>query len=115
MKVVLLEENRIRRNELKEAIASKGHDVTLCSDCNSFIAALEDADIDMFVIDVRSWFAGESIYSYYTIAPKLNGIPALFFNSPEGFSTVEGRDAQPNDIILEKENNVSVIADRLTR
>lgn len=115
MKVVLLEENRYRRENLKEAIAGKGNEVILCHDSGSFIEATDLNDIDMYVIDVRSWFYGEAIYKYYNIAPKLNGIPVLFFNSPEGFSTVEGRDAQPNDIILEKENNVSVIADRLTR
>ena len=113
MKVVLLEENRLRRDDLHDAIAQKGNTVLLCPDSSSFMEAVYAGDAECYVIDVRSWFRGESIFSYYSVEKRMKSVPALFYNSPEGFSTVEGREPHPQDIVLEKEKNPQVIADRI--
>ncbi len=113
MKVVLLEENRLRRVELQKALEKTGNKVTLASDSDSFIQAASAQDAELYVIDVRSWYRGESIYSYFDIASKMNGVAALFYNSPEGFVALEGRDALPTDVVLEKENAIPLIAQRV--
>ena len=109
MKIVVLYEHKKYRVELEEALTKAGHDVTTCSNSNDFIATTEKLSADRLIIDVKSWFRGTAIYNYFDIAQNLSAAPALFFDAPEGFSSIEGRPSQATDIVLEKERSIDAI------
>jgi DNA-binding NtrC family response regulator len=101
MKILLLEESRGFRDQLKKALEKKGHEVSLCSDSGTFIDTLEENDYDKMVIDVRSWFRGEVMYKYFNILEKMKAVPMLFHHTPEGFKSLDGRDPVSEDEVLE--------------
>lgn len=109
MKLVVLYEHKRYRAELEEALTSAGHTVTLCKNSSDFLEVAENLKADRLIIDVKSWYRGAAIYNYFTIGEQLNALPALFFDAPEGFSSIEDRAAQAGDIVLEKERSVDAI------
>ena len=109
MKIVVLYEHKRYRIELEEALTKAGHTVTTCSNSNDFIEIAENLTADRLIIDVKSWFRGTAIYNYFDIAKNLAPVPALFFDAPEGFSSIEGRPAQAADIVLEKDRSIDAI------
>lgn len=114
MKVVVLYENKRNRIELVDALTAAGNTVVACTSSSDFLEAAESTDIDRLIIDVKSWFRGTAIYQYFDITAKLEATPAIFFDAPEGFSSIEGRATLPSDIILEKERSIDVILNALS-
>ncbi len=110
MNVVVLYETKRNRDDLKASIERKGHEVTLAATSGDFFEAVYEQIADTFVIDVRAWYRGSSIYEYFEIPTKLSDTPVVFLNIPEGFTTIEGRDPFPGDILLEKDASFDEIA-----
>ncbi len=101
MKVAVLYEHKAHRENLKESLEKAGHAVTLAFNSNDFIEAVYTNEADVYVIDVQSWYRGVSIYNYYDIPNKIKDVQCLFFNTPEGFTAVEKREALDSDIVVE--------------
>ncbi|ERP31656.1 response regulator [Chitinivibrio alkaliphilus] len=113
MKILLLEESRGFRDTLHDALQKAGHEPALCHDSGAFIEAALSVGYDCAVIDVRSWFRGEALYSYMNILEKMDPIPMLFHHTPEGFKTLDGREPVAEDIVLEGSCSVDDIVQAL--
>ncbi|MGM0442564.1 MAG: hypothetical protein ACQEQV_00065 [Fibrobacterota bacterium] len=109
MKLLLLEEERHFRDNLKKALEKAGHEVILCRDSGTFMDALKDS-FDRIVIDVRSWFRGEAMYSYFGTVTELRNVAILFHNTPEGFKSLDGREPAAEDVVIEGSSSVEQIA-----
>jgi DNA-binding NtrC family response regulator len=109
MNIVLLNEDKRVREEMTKQLTAGGHKTTLASSSDGFIAAVTEGNIDAFVIDLKSWYRGSAIYTYFDIPQKMDGIKAIFYNTPEGFSSIEGREATPSDVIIEQDTTAEQI------
>lgn len=110
MNVVVLYETKNKRDDLKVAIEKKGHEVTLATNTSDFFEAIYEGVADTYVIDVRAWYRGSAIYNYFEVPAKLSDTPVVFLNTPEGFTSVDGREPIPGDITLEKDASFEEIA-----
>ncbi len=110
MNVVVLYETKKNRDELKNAIEKRDHEVTLCSSTGDFFEAIYENKADMFVIDMPAWYRGSAIYNYFKVPSKLADTPIVYLNIPEGFSSIEGRDAISGDVSLEKDCSFDEVA-----
>ncbi len=109
MKIVLLYEDKLNREKLTKQIETAGHDITLCTTSGNFMEAVYENSADLYIIDVKSWFRGSSIYNYYNVPVKLSGVRSIFFNTPEGFTSVEGRESMDVDSIIENDGALEKI------
>ncbi len=69
MNIVLLNEDKRIREKMTADLNAGGHKTTLASSSDSFIAAVSEGDINVFVIDLKTWYRGSAIYNYFDIPP----------------------------------------------
>ena len=115
MKFVLLYEDKKNRIAVAKQFRDAGHEVIECESSNDFFIAMGNGGFDKMIIDVKSWFRGLCIYRYFGIAHNMVNIPALFINTPEGFTILDNtRPRNPSDVYVladeGRENLVSRIA-----
>ena len=113
MKVVVLDDIKGRNREISELAEKKGHKVISCSSANSFMEAIQDEKIDMYIIELSSWNSGLAIYKYINIIEKMGVTPAIIFNAPENLVALSGRDENEADIILSNEVTADEIVEAI--
>lgn len=92
MNILVVDENRVRRLQIVDALQKKRHTVEHCAASNDFLSALDKSKPERVVVDVPTWKKGKAIYAYFQVGKKLEKVPVLFYNSYEGF-TLEGQRA----------------------
>ena len=100
MKILILDGERTRRNELADTLRTKRSEATPIHGSNAFIEAVEKGKYDLLLIDMASWCRGRPIYERFGIAKKLENTPILFYNAPPKFSALDGRSRHAKDRIL---------------
>jgi len=109
MKILLLDDYRVRRNGLVEALQKKRYEVAACYSSNEFITLLEKQKFDLLLLDLESWNRGKSIYNQFAIAKKLENLPILFYNANMNFSMLNDRARHQKDRILFRPTEVEAI------
>ena len=67
MKVLLMDDVRVRRNHIKDAASKLNHEVTDCFSTNDFISIVEDSVPELLILDMDTWRKGKAIYNYFRI------------------------------------------------
>ncbi|MBD3320328.1 MAG: response regulator [Chitinivibrionales bacterium] len=113
MEILVVDDSRKRQGILCGMLEKKGTSISCCSSSNDFISVVDESAPDRIVLDLDTWRKGKGIYNYFGFAGRLSGIPIVFFNAPENFSTLQGREPHEQDRILrhptEVKDLVSVI------
>lgn len=109
MKIIILDDARVRRNDLTDKLRKKRNEVTPIYGSNDFIDALEKSKCDLLLLDMESWSRGKPIYERFGIAKKLENTPILFYNTPASFSALDERSRHPKDRILVKPTEADAV------
>ncbi|MBD3421224.1 MAG: hypothetical protein GF398_13995 [Chitinivibrionales bacterium] len=100
MNIVILDHAYKRKRQLCEVLELRRHNVIGCKGSGEFLNALDENSIDRILIDWSTWREGAAIYTYFSIENKLKMIPILFYNTPEGFYAISGRQSHEKDRVL---------------
>ncbi len=100
MNVLVVDELNTRRDKLMHAVEEKKHKAIACSLSNEFIDAIQEGKADKILLDCNTWREGRSIYGYLRFAGKLEKTPILFYNAPEGFTTLNDREPLEQDRVF---------------
>lgn len=101
MQVLVLDEFRQRGSQIAEKVASgSGAQVVACQITNEFMTALGQGNTEKVIVDVPTWNSGRAIYTYFGVAARLETVPVVFYNAPEGFETLAGRPRHNLDRVL---------------
>lgn len=101
MNVLLMDDTRKRRNQIKDLLA-KQHKVTDCFSSNDFINHIENGSFDTVVLDMDTWVKGASIYQYFKMSKKLEKWPVVLYNTEDDTPYLSDRTRHENDRILPK-------------
>lgn len=113
MKILILDDSRSRREQLKEAAEKLSHEVVACSTSNDFITNVEEFQPQVAAVDIATWKKGKSIYSYFHIGKKLEKIPVILYNTDEDTYFISERKGNEKDRILPKPTDIETIIDSL--
>ncbi|MBD3344114.1 MAG: response regulator [Chitinivibrionales bacterium] len=106
MEILVFDESRKTRDALTDSLGKKNTNVTCCSSSNDFMTTMQETSPDRILLDVTTWRKGTAIYNYFNFAPRLNKIPVVFFNAPENFSSIQGRESHEQDRILREPTDI---------
>lgn len=113
MKVVVLDEVRRRHPSLAEMLERERHSHVLCRGSAEFMEEIARGLPDRVLVDVRSWGRGTSIYKYFELGRKLEEVPIVFYNAPEGFVTIAGRRRHGQDRVVSGTSEAARVAEAL--
>lgn len=111
MKIVVMDDTRSRREQLKEAIEKHHHAVTDIYSSNDLITLLDESTPDLIILDMETWRKGKSIYNYFKIGKKLENIPVLLYNAEEDTYFIQDRARHEKDRVLSKPTEIENIVD----
>jgi DNA-binding response OmpR family regulator len=109
MKIVILDDWKMRRNEMVEKLRKKRDEVTALYGSNDFIDTLEKSKCDVLLLDLESWNRGKPIYDRFGTAKKFETIPVIFYNAPSKFSALDNRTRHSKDRVLEKPTEIDAV------
>ena len=113
MNILVVDEARVRREKLVKTVESKKHTAVACSGSNEFISAVQEGSVDRVLLDVNTWREGRSIYNYLGLARKLEKTPVVFYNAPEGFTTLGDREANEHDRVLPESLDIDTLVNSI--
>lgn len=102
MNILLLDDNRKRREEIKEALKGKSHEVVDCAITNDFLEEIEKDNYQLLMLDFETWKKGGSIYRYFKVGKLLEKFPLLLYNANENIKGLPDRTNLENDRIIPK-------------
>ena len=102
MKILLLDDEKSRKNEMVTALEKSKHKVLVCTTSNEFIDAVEDQSINCLCLDYDTWHKGRSIYGYFNIPKRMERTPIIVYNSPTHYSAITNRAKHDKDRMLPK-------------
>lgn len=115
MKILVMDDTRKRRTQIKEEIVKKGHDVIECYTSNEFIDRIGENKADLILLDADTWKKGKSIYNYLKISKKMENIPVIYYNSEDDNMAIQDRPGNEKDLVLSKPTEVEAVLDRVQR
>jgi DNA-binding response OmpR family regulator len=115
MKILVMDDTRKRRNQIKEEIVKKGHEVTECFTSNEFMNRIGENKAELILLDADTWKKGKSIYNYFRIAKKMENIPVVFYNSEDDNMAIPERSGNERDLVLSKPTEIEAVLDRVQR
>jgi hypothetical protein len=77
------------------------------------MAALALGGSDVVLISYLAWGHGKSLYRYFDISSRLEQIPIVLFDAPEGLSRLDSRPAHRQDRIVGKPSKAELIVEAL--
>ena len=113
MKILLLDDSRKRRVQIKEAVSQNQHKLLDCSTSNDFVSSLENDSPELVLLDMETWRKGKSIYNYFRISKKLENIPIIFYNAEEDSYFIPERNRHEKDRVLSKPTEVENIVETM--
>lgn len=113
MRVIVLDESKTQKDEIKDIFERKGHDVRAYFATADFIQAVDDSLPDKIIMNVDAWLHGKAIYSYFNFVKKLENIPIVFYNAPENFNGIQDRNQNQDDVIISKGEIVKEVIEEL--
>ncbi len=102
MKVVVLEESKIRKEEFSNLLQEKGHDVIGCSATGEFLEALNSSSPDRILMNVEALQHSKSIFTYFDSIKDFESIPIIYYNAPENYTGLADRLNTDQDKIIVK-------------
>lgn len=111
MKIVVMDDTRKRREQIKEAISVHCKDVFDCYSSNDFVASIEESAPDLILLDMETWRKGKSIYNYLKLGKKLENIPIILYNAEEDTYFIQDRTRHDKDRVLSKPTEVESIVE----
>lgn len=100
MKVLIVDDQQKRAQQVVELVGGKKVDAVVCTNSNELLDALKAGGVKAMVLDVETWRKGRSIYEYFGVTRKLVDMPIVFFNAPEGFTALTDRPRLDKDTVL---------------
>jgi DNA-binding NtrC family response regulator len=101
MNVLLMDDTRKRRNQIKELL-TRQHSVIDCFSSNEFISQIETGTFDIVLLDMDTWNKGASIYHYFKVGKQLEKWPVILYNTDDETPYLPDRTRHENDRILPK-------------
>ncbi|MBN1577821.1 MAG: hypothetical protein JW913_14770 [Chitinispirillaceae bacterium] len=101
MRILLMDDLRKRRNQIKDLLARQ-HSVVDCCISNRFIDEVQKEGYDLLALDMDTWKKGSSIYHYFRIGKLLEKMPVLLYNTDDDTPCLPDRARHENDRILPK-------------
>jgi len=111
MKIVILDDTRKRRAELKLLIEKSHKGVLDFYSSNDFIVSVEESAPDLLLVDTETWKKGKSIYNYLKLGKKLENTPVILYNSEEDVYFIPDRSRHEKDRVLPKPTEIGTIAE----
>jgi hypothetical protein len=112
MKVFVIDEMKIRNEQVVELVNQQKGTPVSCLTTNDVMHALTDSQMpDVVLTDWESWNRGRSIYKYFGTAKRLSVVPMVVYNAPEGFMNIAGRERHEKDRVYNKPTQVDVLAE----
>jgi|GEM_PF-758309 len=111
MKIIIMDDTRKRRDELKQAIEKHYKNVLAFYSSNDFISSIDESIPDLILLDMETWKKGKSIYNYLKIGKKLENTPVILYNAEEDMYFVQDRSRHEKDRVLQKPTDVGTIAE----
>jgi len=111
MKILIVDDLKKRKQQIKEAIEMRHHEVSDCHLTNDFMDALENNSYDMIVLDMETWKKGKSVYNYFKVGKRLENIPIILYNAEEDTYFIPDRVRHEKDRILSKPVDVDTVID----
>ena len=111
MKVLIMDGQEKRRDQIKDAIEKNQHEVIDCYSSNDFMVNVQENEPGLLVLDMDTWKKGKSIYNYFRVGNKLENLPIVLYNAEEDTFFIPDRDRHEKDRILPKSTDVETIAD----
>ena len=113
MKLLIMDESANRTEQLSEVLKQKNFDVESCVISGDFMEQIESNMPDMLLLDVDTWQRGYSIYKYFDFLKKIDDLSILFYNAPENFVTISGRQKNDKDRVVKKPYDIDSIINML--
>jgi DNA-binding NarL/FixJ family response regulator len=112
MKIVIMDDTRQRRAQLKEAIEKQHKNVQDFYSSNDFITSIDESAPDLILLDMETWRKGKSIYNYLRLGKKLENTPIIQYNnSEEDTYFIQDRIRHEKDRVLPKPTEVGTIVE----
>ena len=112
MKIVIMDDTKIRRAQLKEAIEKQHKNVHDFFSSNDFITSIDESAPDLILLDMETWRKGKSIYNYLRLGKKLENTPIIQYNnSEEDTYFIQDRTRHEKDRVLPKPTEVGTIVE----
>jgi len=111
MKIVIMDDTRKRREQLKEAISKHYKNVVEFYSSNDFITSIEESSPDLILLDMETWRKGKSIYNYLRLGKKLENTPVILYNAEEDTYFIQDRTRHEKDRVLPKPTEVGSIVE----
>lgn len=111
MKIIIMDDTRKRREELKTAVEKHHKNVLALYSSNDFITTVEESVPDLILLDMETWKKGKAIYNYLKIGKKLDNTPVILYNAEEDMYFIQDRSRHEKDRVLQKPTDVSTIAE----
>lgn len=106
MKIVIMDDTRKRREQLKEEISKHYKDVQDIYSSNDFITTIEESAPDLILLDMETWRKGKSIYNYIRLGKKLENTPIILYNAEEDTYFIQDRTRHEKDRVLPKPTEI---------
>jgi hypothetical protein len=113
MKVVVLDEVKERHRRLRAVLEARPCTPVLCQGTAEFMEEILHGSPDRIAMDVRSWGRGGPVYRYFEFGHKLEEIPIVFYNAPEGFVTIGGRRRHDRDRVVFEDDRLETLAEAI--
>jgi DNA-binding NtrC family response regulator len=111
MKIIIMDDTRKRREELKAAIEKHHKGVIDLYASNDLISSIDESAPDLLVLDMETWKKGRSIYNYFKIGKKLENTAVILYNADEDMYFIQDRTRHEKDRILQKPADLNAISE----
>jgi DNA-binding response OmpR family regulator len=111
MRVLLLDEYTRRSAIVCEQLVKKNHELKCCYSSTDFMSALAEGAVDVVLLSHLAWSKGKSLYRYFDTSARLEQIPIILFDAPEGVTRLDSRPAHRQDRIIGKPSKADLIVE----
>jgi DNA-binding response OmpR family regulator len=113
MKLILVDDNRKRREQIKTAASKRQFRVIDCPTTNDFLTSIENEKVDLLVIETGAWKKNKSIFNYFKIGKELENLPVILYNAEEDSYIIQDRNRSDRDRILPKPTDVETLIEAI--
>jgi len=105
MRVLVLDDTKNQKDNIKEAFSKKKMDATVCSSSGEFMDAVCTPKFDAAYINAAAWNKGRSIYDYFGAGRRLEGKAMVVYNAEEKFQPITNRAPHEQDRLIRQPSN----------
>lgn len=113
MKLILVDDNRKRREQIKTAASKRQYRVIDCPTTNDFLTSIENEKVDLLVIETETWKKNKSIFNYFKIGKELENLPVILYNAEDDSYIIQDRNRSDRDRILPKPTDVETLIESI--